>query len=83
MKLIDLIKDKKAVFVEFHSGNLFYEIDVWSDYDSHGVRSKSKFRFPVPVDELHGASVGASEKASVFMKWIKHTHNDINQAVKK
>jgi len=67
MKITDLIKGKTAVFVEFHGGNLFYEID-------------GKFRFPVPVDELQGASVGAEEKASVFMKWIRITHNEIMAA---
>ena len=64
MTLTELIKGKTAVFVEFHSGNLFYEVDG--------------FRFPVPVNELHGASVCASEKASVFMKWIRKTHKEIN-----
>lgn len=67
MKLTELIKGKTAKFVEFHSGNLFYEID-------------GKFRFPVPVNELHGASIGAEEKASTFMKWIKKTYNDINNS---
>lgn len=65
IKVTELIKGKVAVFEEFHSGNLFYTID-------------DKFRFPVPVDELQGTSVGAKEKASVFMKWIKRTHKEIN-----
>jgi len=67
MKLTDLIKGKTATFVEFHGGNLFYEID-------------GMFRFPVPVDELQGASISSTEKASVFMKWIKRTHKEINAA---
>lgn len=67
MKLTDLIKGRTAVFVEYHGGNLFYDID--------GI-----FRFPVPVDELSGSSIKATEKASVFMKWIKRTHKEINDA---
>lgn len=69
MKLKTLIVGQTATFVEFHSGNLFYEID-------------GRFRFPVPVEELHGARIGASEKASVFMKWIKRTYNEINESAK-
>ena len=65
MKLTELIKGKVAVFEEFHSGNLFYTID-------------DSFRFPVPVNELDGATVSRIEKASVFMKWIKRTHKEIN-----
>ena len=66
MKVTDLIRGKTAVFVEFHSGNLFYEID-------------GEFRFPVPVEELHGASISAEEKASVFMKWIKRAVKQIEE----
>ncbi|KZX57950.1 hypothetical protein A3709_20250 [Halioglobus sp. HI00S01] len=68
MKLTDLIKDQTAWFVEFHSGTMFYEL------------SGSGFRFAVPVDELQGASVGATEKASVFLKWIKRAHKQINRS---
>jgi hypothetical protein len=66
VRLTDLIKGKAAVFVEFHGGNLFYEID-------------GKFRFPVPVDELQGTSVLSEEKASVFMKWVKRALKQIQE----
>jgi hypothetical protein len=66
VRLTDLIKGKRAVFVEFHGGNLFYEID-------------GKFRFPVPVDELQGTSVLSEEKASVFMKWVKRSLKQIQE----
>lgn len=66
MKLTELIKGKTAVFVEFHSGNLFYRVD--------------DFKFPVPVGELHGSSIKSSEKASVFLKWIRKTHKEIANA---
>ena len=66
MRLTELIRGKKALFVEYHSGNMFYEID-------------GSFRFPVPVDELHGSSIKAEENASVFMKWVKRALNEINE----
>lgn len=66
MKLKDLIKGKTAVFTEYHGGNLFYQV--------------GSFRFPVPVDELHGASIKAEEKASVFMKWIKRANDQIEKS---
>ena len=64
-KLTELIKGKKAHFVEFHGGNLFYQID--------------SFKFPVPVDELQGACVSSEENASVFMKWVKRALKEIEE----
>jgi len=66
MKITELIKGKTAIFVEFHSGNLFYEID-------------GKFRFPVPVEELKGSYVKSEEKAATFFKWIRKTLAEINK----
>jgi len=68
-KFVDLIKGKTAVFVGFHGGNLFYDIDG--------------FRFPIPVNELQGASIGSTEKAAVFMKWVKRAYDEINSANNK
>ncbi len=66
MKLKELIVGKKAKFVEFHSETLFYDIEG--------------FRFPVPIYELQGASVKSEEKASVFLRWVKRTLDEINKA---
>lgn len=65
-KLTKLIKGQTATFEEFHGNTLFYSI--------------GSFRFPVPVEELHGVRVGKEEKASVFMKWIKRALKDIEEA---
>ena len=56
--LKQLIIGKEAHFKQFRNGSLYYETD-------------DGFVFEVPVNELSGASVNATEKASVFMKWIK------------
>ena len=63
MQLIELIKGNKATFIEFHSGTLFYEVNG--------------FRFPIPVEELQGASIKAEEKASVFLKWIRKALKEV------
>ncbi len=56
--LIDIIKDKNAHFKQYRNDTLYYETD-------------DGFVFEVPVKDLGGACVNATEKASVFMKWIK------------
>lgn len=63
--ITQLVKGKTAVFVEYHSENMFYEIEG------------ENFRFPVPVKELQGTSVKAKERASVFMRWIKRALKQI------
>lgn len=67
MKFTDLIKGRTAHFISFQCGRLVYELDTG-------------FTFYVPVSELHGASVSATEKASVFMKWIKRTYDEIEES---
>ncbi len=67
MKLVNLIQGRNVRFVEYHSGNLFYQI------------VGGTFRFAVPVDELDGSRVGVEEKASVFLKWIKRTLKEIDE----
>jgi hypothetical protein len=64
-KLTDLIKNKQAEFVEMHGGNLFYQID--------------DFKFPIPVEDLQGTCVKRTEKASVFMKWVKRALKEIEE----
>ncbi len=67
MKVTDLVKGNQANFVRYQSGSLIYSIDA------------NGFEFSVPVDELGTAPVGASEKASVFLKWIKATLKAIEE----
>jgi len=67
VQLQPLIKNKIAHFSDFHDGVLFYEV--------------GNFRFPIPIEELDGAAINATEKASVFLKWIKRAVNDINDNV--
>jgi hypothetical protein len=59
-KLSDHIGNKqKAIFVRFVAGVLWYRTDA------------TDFEFPVPADELDGASVSAREPASMFLRWIR------------
>lgn len=59
-KLSDHVGNKQiAVFQRYVAGVLWYETDC------------TYFEFPVPADELDGASVKAREPASMFIRWIK------------
>ena len=58
MTLIEILK-QTVHFKHYRNDSLYYETD------------DGKFTFEVPIKDLGGSSVAASEKASLFMKWIK------------
>lgn len=49
----------------YRSGNLWYEVD--------------DFKFPVPVTDIGDATFLASDKASLFMRYIRKHLNEIKQ----
>ena len=57
MSLKDHVKGRSS-FKFYRSGIVYYLTDTGLE-------------FPVPIDDLDGASVTASEKSLYFMRWIK------------
>lgn len=56
---------KTVNFMFYRSGNLWYEVD--------------DFKFPVPVTDIGDATFLASDKASLFMRYIRKHLNEIKQ----
>lgn len=67
MKLIDILK-QNVRFVQFRNGSLFYETE------------DGKFKFEVPSVELGDSTISSTEKASLFMKWIKKAFKEYEQS---
>lgn len=64
----DLVKDKTVTFEKYQNGELWY---VTTD----------GFRFPVPISDTGEAAFMASDKAMLFMRWIRK-HFDLIESSK-
>lgn len=58
MKLIDEIKDKNVHFKYYRDGDLWYE-------------TENGFLFPVPISDIGTATFLATDKAILFMRYIR------------
>jgi len=56
-----------VTFEYYRDGNLFY-------------KTESGLRFPVPVSDIGNATFMASDRAMLFMRWIRQ-HLEINKGV--
>jgi hypothetical protein len=64
----DMVKDNKQVtFVHFKEGELWY-------------RTEDGFEFPVPVTDVGTATMLATDKALLFMRYIRKHVDMLNQA---
>lgn len=68
MNLTEIVKNKKARFVQYREGNFIYE-------------TEDGFQFPVPLAEVGSASMLAEDRALFFMRWIRR-HLAAMEAVK-
>lgn len=57
----DLVKDNKVFFSHYRANHLYYHI--W-----HGTEL---YMFPVPIDDTGDATFTASDKAILFMRYIR------------
>lgn len=55
----ELVKDTTVVFVEYRKGNLWYLV---VDHD---------FKFPVPIDDVGDGIFKNTDKALLFMRYIR------------
>ena len=63
MKIKDIVKNQRARFVFYRDRTLWYQTD-------------NGFEFPVPLDDVGGATFNADEKAILMMRYIrKHLAN--------
>ena len=58
MRILDLVKGKKARFVFYRDGIFIYE-------------TEDGFQFPIPASDMGSATLLAEDKAILFMRWIR------------
>ena len=58
MSIKDMVKDKEVKFLYYREGELWYTTECG-------------FEFPVPTNDVGTASMNASDKAILFMRWIR------------
>jgi len=58
MKLLDIVKDNQVHFRYFRDGLFYYESD-------------NGFLFPVPLTDIGTATLKDTDKAILFMRWIR------------
>ena len=62
MNIKDIVKDNVVDFVKFRQGIAYYRV---------GVPGHGDYMFPVPVDDLGEATILATDKAIMFMRYIR------------
>lgn len=79
----------QAQFTHYVDGNLWYEVsyetdDIRLDVCGEAFNRPAIFSFPVPINDTSGGTFLRSDKASIFMRWIrKHIEflkNSVEQA---
>jgi len=70
MNIKDMVKDKVVTFLFYKEGELWYITECG-------------FKFPVPTSDVGTASMNASDKAILFMRWIRKQVTVINELNKK
>ena len=65
-KIKEIVKENKAHFSFYRSGNMFYTVTV----------NRTKWMFPVSLQDIAGASLFAEMKAITLMRYIRKALED-------
>jgi len=66
LKIKDIVKDNKAHFSFYRTGNMFYTVTV----------NGERWMFPVSLEDIGGASLFAEMKAITLMRYIRKALGD-------
>jgi hypothetical protein len=66
MDIKSMVKDKYVEFVQYREGNFIY-------------RTPCGFMFPVPLSDIGNATMARTEKAIMFMRYIRKHMELINE----
>jgi len=61
-----IVKDNRARFSFYRTGNMFYTVDVQGQ----------KYQFPVSLEDIGGATLTAEFKANTLMRYIRKALSD-------
>lgn len=68
MNIKDMVSNgKKVTFLRYQNNELWYV-------------TETGFEFPVPLEDTGNAAFNSSDKALIFMRWIRKHIETINQA---
>lgn len=56
--LVEMLKDKKVTFLRYRKGDLWYSTECG-------------FEFPVPIADVGDATLLASDRAPLFMRYVR------------
>lgn len=68
MDIKEIVRDNVVRFERYRQGYAYYSVEV----PPQGAR----YVFPVPLDDVGDATLGAVEKAIVFLRYIRRALDD-------
>ncbi len=71
----DIVKDNTVTFSHYRDGNMFYNVSV-NDFGNPTEHNKKPisidvYQFPVPLDDIGTATLLNTDKAIIFMRFIR------------
>ena len=63
MDIKEIVKDNKVLFAKYRQGYAYYTVRV----PSEGI----DYMFPVPLSDIGDATLHATDKALVFMRYVR------------
>ena len=74
-----LLKDNRVHFSRYHKGHLYYRIhDFHPDPKPESGALYMTYEFPVPTEDIGDATFNETEKALLFMRYIRKAQEDGN-----
>lgn len=67
MKLVDMVRDNKTVSFKYYREN-----ELWYE-------TEDGFLFPVPISDIGTATFLATDKAILFMRYIRKWNEKLNE----
>ena len=64
--ITELVKNNFVHFDFYRQGHFHYKL----------ITNEREFTFPVPLEDISGATLNATDKALVFMRWIRRAIED-------
>jgi hypothetical protein len=68
MDIKEIVKDNTVHFVKYRQGYAYYRVRVPS--------ADADYTFPVPLSEIGDATLLATDKAMVFMRYVRQAIED-------
>jgi hypothetical protein len=75
MNIKDLVSKEHVVsFDSFRAGFFYY--NVYNSNKTHPSSKGEVYQFTVPIEDIGGATLLATDKAITFMRWIRKAINE-------